>query len=51
MLKADMSDFIALVGIGMLGYGLYLISLPLMLIVLGSIGLLVGLFSALRRAR
>lgn len=44
-------DILAVVGLAMLAAGLYLISLPLMLIIVGSILLGIGLVGAWRQAK
>lgn len=46
-----MNDVVALVGLGMLGYGLYMVSLPLALGVVGGILLAIGVIGTLRRGR
>ncbi len=42
-------DVLALIGLFLLAYGLYLISLPLALIVTGGVLLLLGILAAARR--
>ncbi len=47
----DRYDWLVMAGLGSIGYGLFLISLPLALIVTGSILLLIGVYGAWLKAR
>jgi hypothetical protein len=44
--RLDVSDALTFMGLALVGYGIYLISFPVALIVVGSILFLIGIFTA-----
>ena len=48
MRAPDVNDALAMVGLGILGYGVYLVSLPAALVVVGTLVMLAGVLGAMR---